>query len=94
MDPPVRSRRKLSGAGPARLVGYARAWDEIRDLARETEVFNFDKRALVLSIFDSASCAEATEKSPSPMSMRRSCGGLVPRAEAQSVSNSSCVSTR
>jgi DNA polymerase-3 subunit delta' len=48
-----------SGGGPARLIGYARAWDEIRDLARETEVFNFDKKALVLSIFDRLAQAEA-----------------------------------
>lgn len=41
-----------AGAPPARLVGYARVWDEIRDVARETEVFNFDKRAMVLGIFD------------------------------------------
>jgi DNA polymerase-3 subunit delta' len=36
---------------PARLVAYANAWDEIMQAARETETFNFDKRALVLSIF-------------------------------------------
>jgi DNA polymerase III subunit delta' len=47
------------GVGPSKLVGYARAWDEIRALARETEVFNFDKRALVLSIFDRLARAEA-----------------------------------
>jgi len=41
-----------AGAPPARLVGYARVWDEIRDIARETEVFNFDKRAMVLGIFE------------------------------------------
>lgn len=58
LDARVRSLAE-SGAGPARLVGYARAWDEIRDLARETEVFNFDKKALVLSIFDRLAQAEA-----------------------------------
>jgi len=47
------------GAAPARLIGYARAWDEIRDLARETEVFNFDKRAMVMGIFERLAKAEA-----------------------------------
>ncbi len=47
-----------SGAPAARLIGYARAWDEIRDLARETEVFNFDKRAMVLGIFERLAAAE------------------------------------
>ncbi|MEK8093163.1 DNA polymerase III subunit delta' [Methylocystis sp. IM3] len=46
------------GAPPARLIGYARAWDEIRDLARETEVFNFDKKAMVLGAFDRLARAE------------------------------------
>ncbi len=47
------------GAPPARLIGYARAWDEIRGLARETEVFNFDKKAMVLGVFDRLARAEA-----------------------------------
>ncbi len=47
-----------SGAPPARLIGYARAWDEIRDLARETEVFNFDKKAMALGAFDRLARAE------------------------------------
>ena len=52
--------RTLAGAGgtAAQLVGFARAWDEIRDLARETEVFNFDKKALALAIFDRLAGAE------------------------------------
>ena len=52
--------RALAGGGapPARLAGYARAWDEIRDAARETEVFNFDKRALVLGVFERLAKAE------------------------------------
>ncbi len=52
--------RALAGGGapPARLAGYARAWDEIRDAARETEVFNFDKRALVLGVFERLARAE------------------------------------
>ncbi len=48
-----------TGAAPTRLARYASAWDAIRDAARETEVFNFDKRALVLGIFDRLAQAEA-----------------------------------
>lgn len=47
-----------SGAAPTRLARYASAWADIRDAARETEVFNFDKRALVLGIFDKLAKAE------------------------------------
>jgi DNA polymerase-3 subunit delta' len=39
------------GLRPVRLVAYADAWDEIMRAARDTETFNFDKRALVLTIF-------------------------------------------
>ncbi len=48
------------GAPAARLVGYARAWDDIRNLARETEVFNFDKKAMVLGAFAKLAQAENT----------------------------------
>jgi len=51
MDARVR-RLALEGAPPARMIGYARAWDEIRAAAAETETFNFDKRALVVGIFE------------------------------------------
>lgn len=46
--------RTLAGQGapPQRLIGYAKAWEEIAQAARETEVFNFDKKALVLGIFE------------------------------------------
>ncbi len=47
-----------SGAAPMRLARYASAWDAIRDAARETEVFNFDKRALVLGVFKRLAKAE------------------------------------
>jgi DNA polymerase-3 subunit delta' len=52
--------RELAGTGapPIRLAGYARAWEEIRSAARETEVFNFDKRALVLGVFERLARAE------------------------------------
>lgn len=53
--------RALAGAGasPARLAGLARAFEEIRAAARDTEVFNLDKKSLVLGIFDSLARAEA-----------------------------------
>jgi len=47
-----------SGAAPTRLARYASAWADIRDAARETEVFNFDKRALVLGVFERLAKAE------------------------------------
>ncbi|HYA79810.1 MAG TPA: DNA polymerase III subunit delta' [Methylocystis sp.] len=37
--------------GADRLIGYATAWEEITEAVRETQVFNFDRRALVLGIF-------------------------------------------
>ncbi len=46
------------GAGPGRLIGYARAWEDIQSLARETEVLNFDKKAMLLSVFDRLAEAE------------------------------------
>jgi DNA polymerase III subunit delta' len=48
-----------AGAAPARLVGFARAWDDVHALAREAEVLNFDKRAMTLGIFDRLAQAEA-----------------------------------
>lgn len=50
LDKTVR-REAEQGASAARLVSYAEAWDRIMQAARETEVFNVDKRALILSIF-------------------------------------------
>lgn len=47
-----------AGAPAARLIGYARVWDDIRELARETDVFNFDKRAMTLGIFERLARAE------------------------------------
>ncbi|MGA8172085.1 MAG: DNA polymerase III subunit delta' [Methylocystis sp.] len=44
--------KTLAGEGAGRLIGYADAWEEIGQAARETEVFNFDKKALVLGIFE------------------------------------------
>lgn len=45
------------GEKPARLVPYAKAWEEIAQAARETEIFNLDKRALVVSIITSLETA-------------------------------------
>jgi DNA polymerase-3 subunit delta' len=39
------------GADAASLVPYARAFERIDEAARDTEVYNFDKRGLILSIF-------------------------------------------
>ncbi|PWB82562.1 MAG: DNA polymerase III subunit delta' [Methylocystaceae bacterium] len=50
LDRTVRQRAE-QGASAASLAPYARAWDRITQAARDTEVFNFDKRALILSIF-------------------------------------------
>ena len=54
----VACRPRRAGASPAQLAGFARAWDEIHALAREPEVFNFDKKALALAIFDRLAGAE------------------------------------
>jgi len=37
--------------GAASVIGYAEAFEEISVAVRETEVFNFDKKALIVSIF-------------------------------------------
>jgi DNA polymerase III subunit delta' len=55
----ARLREKAQeGAPPAKLVAYADAFDEIGKAARETEVFNFDKKALVLGVFERLERAE------------------------------------
>ncbi len=51
MDARVR-RLAAEGAAPGRMIGYARAWEDIRAAAAETETFNFDRRALVVGIFE------------------------------------------
>ena len=56
---PASARSRRPAPRRSRLARYASAWDAIRDAARETEVFNFDKRALVLGIFDRLAKAEA-----------------------------------
>lgn len=46
------------GAPPARLIGFARASEEIETLAHETEVFNFDRKALTLGVFERLAAAD------------------------------------
>ncbi|MBG0811607.1 DNA polymerase III subunit delta' [Methylosinus sp. H3A] len=50
LDRIIRSKAG-EGASAANLAPYARAWERITEAARDTEVFNFDKRGLILSIF-------------------------------------------
>jgi DNA polymerase III subunit delta' len=39
------------GANWARLAPYALVWEKLGEAARETEIFNLDKRPLILSLF-------------------------------------------
>lgn len=57
LDARVRARAE-QGAHAAQLIGYAGAWEEIAVAARETDVFNFDKRPLILTIFERLARAE------------------------------------
>ncbi len=57
LDDRVRALAR-AGAPSARLIGYAKAWDAINVAARETEVFNFDKKALALGIFEKLASVE------------------------------------
>jgi DNA polymerase-3 subunit delta' len=50
LDRAVRAKAE-QGASAASLFPYARAFERISEAARETEVFNFDKRGLILAIF-------------------------------------------
>jgi DNA polymerase III subunit delta' len=43
--------RALAGRGAAAVIGYAQAFDEISAAVRETEALNFDKKALIVTIF-------------------------------------------
>jgi DNA polymerase-3 subunit delta' len=40
-----------AGQGTARLAPLAHVWEKVGEAARETEVLNLDKRALILSLF-------------------------------------------
>lgn len=50
LDSTVRAKAG-EGASATSLAPYARAWERIGEAARETEVFNFDKRGLILQVF-------------------------------------------
>nr|WP_255609569.1 DNA polymerase III subunit delta' [Methylosinus sp. Sm6] len=50
LDRAVRARAE-QGAGAATLVPYARAFERIDEAARDTEIYNFDKRGLILAVF-------------------------------------------
>ena len=53
--------RTLQGACARRLSPYALVWEKLGEAARETEIFNLDKRPLVLSLFaDLAAAIEAS----------------------------------
>jgi DNA polymerase-3 subunit delta' len=57
LDERVRTRAK-DLVSATHLIGYAQAWQEIHKLAQEAEVFNFDKKALTLGIFERLAKAE------------------------------------
>jgi DNA polymerase-3 subunit delta' len=53
--------RSLQGACARSLAPYALVWEKLGEAARETEIFNLDKRPLVLSLFaDLAAAIEAS----------------------------------
>jgi DNA polymerase-3 subunit delta' len=53
--------RSLQGACARRLAPYALVWEKLGEAARETEIFNLDKRPLVLSLFaDLAAAIQAS----------------------------------
>jgi DNA polymerase-3 subunit delta' len=51
----------LQGACSLRLAPYAHVWEKLAEAARETEIFNLDKRPFILSLF--ADLAAAIETS-------------------------------
>ncbi len=55
IDARVKAR---AGEGAAAVAGFAKAWEEIVEAARETDVFNFDRRALIVTIFELLARAE------------------------------------
>jgi DNA polymerase-3 subunit delta' len=62
-----RAVRQGAALGPMRLQPYAEAWEKVLDAARETEVLNFDKRPLILSIFaELAAAVRASQQTRAP----------------------------
>ena len=49
-----------AGAPAHRLVPYAEVWEKLRDAARDTEIYNLDKRPLILTAF--ADLADAARR--------------------------------
>jgi DNA polymerase-3 subunit delta' len=52
-----RLRAASEGASPASLAPLAEVWDKLRLSARDAEIFNLDRRPLVIALF--ANLAEA-----------------------------------
>ena len=54
--------KSAAGQGPRRLAPLAEAWEKIGRQVRETEIYNLDKRALALSIFEDLGAAVAAAR--------------------------------
>lgn len=54
--------REQAGAGPRRLAPYAQVWEKTAAAARAVEIYNLDRRALVLSIFEDLGAAVAAAR--------------------------------
>lgn len=51
LDARVREAARAGGARAQRLAPFAEVWEKIAASARETEIYNLDRQALVLTIF-------------------------------------------
>lgn len=49
--------KEAAGQGPRRLAPLADAWEKIGRSVRETEIYNLDKRALILGMFEDLGAA-------------------------------------
>jgi len=49
--------KQAAGQGPRRLAPLAEAWDRIGKSVRQTEIYNLDKRALILGMFEELGAA-------------------------------------
>lgn len=49
--------KSAAGQGPRRLAPLAEAWEKIGRQVRETEIYNLDKRALILGMFEELGAA-------------------------------------
>lgn len=57
MDGQVRDRAGQGGRPASQLAPYAEVWEKFARSARETDIFNLDRRALILSIFSDLAAA-------------------------------------